>query len=280
MFSPGHLIFIAISFIMIISGTAICCYRRPPLDRLLKVILVVAFLLEAFKMLDVLEIVPVVEPFVENGRFVYKETGKYTAFLKAEHVPFELCSMQILFLFFAVFLKDEKWKKRFYSIIYGTAIIGGTIAILLSSIAPEYASAGAFLASPRAWEFFIYHSLIIISALYIGISKESDIHFKDCIWMIIAIVLLDYASFYMNAICSVPVYQNDRLIGVEYAVNYFSSFNDPLGIPMPEKWMHLIYLAIRAAAAAVLIPLVYSPLFIRDRRERRGRESQSEEGKK
>ncbi len=273
MFSPGHLFFIAISFIMIISGTAICCYRRPPLDRLLKVILVVAFLLEAFKMLDVLEIVPVVEPFVENGRFVYKETGKYTAFLKAEHVPFELCSMQILFLFFAVFLKDEKWKKRFYSIIYGTAIIGGTIAILLSSIAPEYASAGAFLASPRAWEFFIYHSLIIISALYIGISKESDIHFKDCIWMIIAIVLLDYASFYMNAICSVPVYQNDRLIGVEYAVNYFSSFNDPLGIPMPEKWMHLIYLAIRAAAAAVLIPLVYSPLFIRDWRERCSRES-------
>jgi hypothetical protein len=84
----------------------------------------------------------------------------------------------------------------------------------------------------------------------------------------------------MNAICSVPVYQNDRLIGVEYAVNYFSSFNDPLGIPMPEKWMHLIYLAIRAAAAVVLIPLVYLPLFIRDWRERCSRESQSEEGKK
>lgn len=253
---------------MIISGTVVCCLAKPPLDRLLRAFLIAAFLLEAFKMLDVLEIVPVVEPFVENGRFIYKETGKYTAFLKAEHVPFELCSMQIPFLFFAVFLKDEKWKKRFYAIIYGTAIIGGTIAVLLSSIAPEYSSTGEFLSSPRAWEFFIYHSLIIIAALYIGISKESDIHFRDLIWMLVAVVLLDYTSFYMNAICSVPVYQNDRLVGVEYAVNYFSSCNDPLGIPMPEKWMHLVYLAVRAAAGAVLIPLVYLPLYIRDRRER------------
>lgn len=267
MFGTGHLIFIAISFIMIISGTVICCFRKPPLDRLLEFILIAAFLLEVFKMLDVLEIVPVVEPFVENGRFIYKETGKYTAFLKAEHLPFELCSMQIPFLFFAVFLKDEKWKKRFYSIIYGSAILGGIIAIFLSAIAPEYASTGEFLTSPQAWEFFIYHSLIVIAALYIGISKESDIHFKDCIWMLLAIALLDYASFYMNSICSVPVYQNDRLVGVEYAVNYFSSFNDPFGIPMPEKWMHLLYLAIRVAASAVLIPLVYLPLFIRDRRE-------------
>ncbi len=280
MFSAGHLIFIAISFIMIIAGTVICCLRKPPLDRLLKIILILAFFLEVFKMLDVLEIVPVVDPFVENGRIIYKETGAYTAFLRTEHVPFELCSMQVFFLFFAVFLREERWKKRFYSIIYGTAIIGGTLAIFLSSIAPEYESAVSFLSSPRAWEFFIYHSLIIIAALYIGISKESDIHFKDCTWMFIAIALLDYSSFYMSAICSVPVYQHGRLVGVQYAVNYFSSYNDPLGISMPEKWMHLTYLAVRAAAALVLIPLVYLPLFIRDRRERCGRDSQSEERKK
>ncbi len=269
MFGTGHVIFIIISAVLIVCGTYVCSKKKPPVEKLLKVCLCAAVVMEALKLLISLEIVPVVEPYMDGGVFAYRETGGYSAYLKAEHLPLELCSLQMLFMFLAIVIKDEVWKKRVYSVIYGTALIGGTMAILLSSIAPEYDSAYDFLTSLRAWEFFIYHSMIVVVAIYIGISRECDIHFPDCKWMIIAVAALDYCSFYLNSILSVPAYQNDRLVGLEYAVNFFSSYNNPLGIVVTEKWQYLIYLMIRICAAVALIMLVYLPLYIRDRREAR-----------
>ena len=266
MFGKGHVIFIIISVILILCGTAVCFAKNPPVEKVLKTGFCLAAAMEVFKMLLSLKMVPIVEPVITGGEFMYRETGKYSPYIMAEHLPFELCSFQILFMLLAVVIKDETWKKRLYSVIYGTALIGGTVAILLSSIASEYDSAAAFLSSPRAWEFFIYHIMIIVIALYIGFGKESTIRFTDCKWMIAAVALLDYTSFYLNSMLSVPAYQNDRLIGLEYAVNFFSSYNNPFGIVVSEKWQYLIYLAIRISVAVAVILLVYLPLYFKDRR--------------
>ncbi len=266
MFAKGHIVFIIISIILILCGLAVCFTKKPPVRKVLKVCLCLAVVMEILKMLLSLKMVPVVEPVITDGAFIYRETGRYSPYLKSEHLPFELCSLQILFMFLAIVLKSKIWRKRLYSIIYGTALIGGTMAILLSSIAPEYDSAAGFLSSPRAWEFFIYHSMIIVVAIYIGFNEECDVHFADLKWMIAAVSILDCASFYLNSMLSVPVYQNDRLIGLEYAVNFFSSYNNPFGITVTEKWQYLLYLAARICVAVVVILLVYLPLNIRDRR--------------
>ncbi len=266
MFGKGHIVFIIISIILILLGTVACFAKKPPVEKVLKTGFCLASAMEAVKMLLSLQIVPVVEPVIKGGEFMYRETGKYSPYIMAEHLPFELCSLQILFMFLALVIKNETWKKRCLSVIYGTALIGGTVAILLSSIAPEYDSATDFLLSPRAWEFFIYHSMIIVIAIYIGFGRECDIHFADCKWMIAAVALLDYASLYLNSMLSVPAYLNDRLIGLEYAVNFFSSYNNPFGIVVREKWQYLIYLAIRISIAVTVILLVYLPLYLRDRR--------------
>ncbi len=266
MFGVGHIVFIIISIILILCGTAVCFAKKPPVEKVLKTGFCLAAAMEVFKMLLSLKMVPVVEPVITGGEFMYRETGRYSPYLMAEHLPFELCSLQIVFMFLAIVIKNETWKRRIYSVIYGTAIIGGTLAILLSSLAPEYDSAADFLLAPRAWEFFIYHVMIIVIALYLGFGKVCDIRFADCKWMIAAVALLDYASFYLNSMLSVPAYMNDRLIGLEYAVNFFSSYNNPLGIAVKEKWQYLIYLAIRISVAITVILLVYLPLYLRDRR--------------
>jgi hypothetical protein len=36
---------------------------------------------------------------------------------------------------------------------------------------------------------------------------------------------------------------------------------------MPEKWQYLIYLAVRILLAFVLVPIVYLPFLIRERKE-------------
>ncbi len=64
----------------------------------------------------------------------------------------------------------------------------------------------------------------------------------------------------MNSIMSIPYYQGDNLVGMGYAINYFSSYNNPLGIVMSTKKAYFTYLLIRIAIALVLLPLIYLPL--------------------
>ncbi|MBR4471667.1 MAG: YwaF family protein [Erysipelotrichaceae bacterium] len=263
MFSTGHLIWIAISIVLIVAGIFLCKKKKPTMRRMTSLCLLLAIISEVIKFLSVIEIVPIVEQVVENGVLVYQETGKYAPYLQAEHMPFELCSLQIPFMFLSLIVKDDKWRKRIWSLMYGTSIIGGTMAVFLSSIAPEFTDTISFLTAPRAWQFFLYHAMIIVQGVYIGMSEEADMHFKDMKWMIILTLVLDCVSFYMNSIMSVPFYNGDELMGIAYDINYFSSYNNPLGIVFDEKWKWLLYLLVRIGIAILLIPVVYSPLLMK-----------------
>ena len=263
MFSTGHLIWIAVSIVLIIFGTACCIRKKPSLYRLISLCLLLGLISEAVKVLSAIELVPIVQQTVKDGVLVYEPTGAYTPYLQAEHLPFELCSLQLLFMFLSLVIRDEKKKHRIYSLMYGTSIIGGLMAVFLSSIAPEFTDVRSFLTSPRAWQFFLYHAMIIVEGIYIGISEEADLHFRDLKWMVALTLVLDCLSFYLNSMLSVPFYNGDRLMGIAYAINYFSSYNNPLGIVFREKWQWLLYLLVRIGLALLLIPVVYAPLLLK-----------------
>ena len=72
-------------------------------------------------------------------------------------------------------------------------------------------------------------------------------------------------SFYLNSILSVPAYENGNLVGLEYAVNYFSSYNNPLGIVLDTKEKYLMYIILRFALALVIIVIIYLP-FLKNKR--------------
>ena len=260
MFSTGHLIFIAISLFLIAFGVIMCLKIRPKLSRMINICFALSIISEIVKVLSVIEILPVVEPMVENGMLIYRETGQYAPYIQAEHLPFELCSLQILFMFLSLIIKKDENRKKLYSTMYGTSIIGGTIAVFMASIAPEFETTAAFLSAPRAWQFFLYHAMIIVVGIYIGISDESDIRFSDLKWMIVIVLGLDFLSFYLNSMMSVPYYVGDNIVGLAYGINYFSSYNNPLGIVMSTKGQYFIYLLIRIVIALILIPIVYLPL--------------------
>ena len=266
MFSAGHFIFILISIIFIVAGTIFCRKKKPPVRKLLVVCLVIGLISEFFKVMNSIEIVPVVKPMVENGMLVYKETGAFTPYLEAEHFPFELCSYQIPFMFLALILKDRKWLKRLYAVMFTTCVVGGGIAVLLSSAAQGLTTVGDFLFSVEVWRAFLYHAMLIILGIYIGESDECDLHFKDVKWALIAIVVMDFATLYMNSMMSTPYYSGDTLVGVGNAINYFSSYNNPLAIVMSNKMQLFIYLIIRLGLALLLITLANLPLLRKDRK--------------
>lgn len=138
MYSQGHLIFIGISLILIVFGVQMCRKYRPPIDKLVRLCFLLSLVLEAAKILTVIEIIPVVEPVVENGALVYRGTGAFAPYIQREHLPFELCSLQIVFMFLELIVSSLVWKKRLLAFMYGTTIVGGMMALLFSSIAPEF----------------------------------------------------------------------------------------------------------------------------------------------
>ena len=260
MYSPGHIIFIIISLIMTALTVFICKRNKWPLYSIVKVCFFVAVICEVVKVFTVIDVWPIVQATIENGEQIYKETGRYTPFIEYSHLPFELCSLQILFMFLYLLIKDEVWKKRIIALIYGTAFMGGLLAIFVSSIARDFNTAKEYLTSIRAWEFYIYHSMLASLAILIATDGKYNLRLKEFSWTCIMLLIIDVFSFYMNSIMSIPVYKDGKLIGLSSSVNYFSSFDNPLGIPMVNKGQYLIYLGIRLLIGFILITIIYLPL--------------------
>lgn len=93
MYSQGHLIFIGISLILILFGTAMCRKYKLPIDKPVRLCFLLSLFLEAAKILTAIEIIPVVEPVVENGALVYRGTGAFAPYIQREHLPFDIIRM-------------------------------------------------------------------------------------------------------------------------------------------------------------------------------------------
>ena len=266
MFSSGHLIFILISLAFITAGTILSRRYIPDINQMLKICLVIGIVSEVIKVFSVADIVPVVTPVITNGAggigVYYKAIGPYTPYINAEHLPFELCSIQLILIPIALLLKNSRKRNRLFAIMYATQIIGGILAVLLPFLVTEYDSVSSMLLSPRVWQFFIYHSMLITLGLYIGGSKEAGIRFEQWKTAVIGILLMDIPSFYLNSIMSEPVYLDGKLAGVSYRVNYFSSYVNPIGLNLTSKWQWILYLCIRLVLA---LTCVYSLFLIKQK---------------
>ena len=265
MYSAGHIIFIIISLITIAIGVFICKKNKWPLDSVIKACFFIAVICEIIKVLTVIDIQPIVQETIENGEIIYRETGKYSPFIEYSHLPFELCSLQIVFMFLYLVIRDQVWKKRIIALIYGTAFMGGLLAIFVSSIAGDFSTVKEYLTSVRAWGFYIYHSMLAIIAILIGTDGKYSLKFKEFKWTCFMLWIIDNCSFYINSILSRPVYRDGKLIGLSSSVNFFSSFDNPLRIPMVNKRQYFIYLAIRLLIGFILITIIYLPLLKKKR---------------
>ena len=260
MFSQGHLIWIGISFSLIAGIIAFLRAKRPPMQRVLQVCLLLSLVSETVKVLSVIQIVPIVTPEVTDGVFSYVETGAWAPYMEMDHLPFELCSLQIPFMAAALFTHDALTRKRILALMYPTTLIGGLLGIVLAYIVRSDASALELFGSPHVWQYFLYHSMIVALGIWIGMADDSGVVFSDIASMLVMLVALDALSFYLNSALSTPAYVNDELVGLTHGTNFFSSYINPLGLTLTEKWQWISYLGIRLIIGAVLIVLVFLPL--------------------
>lgn len=264
MCSTGHILWIIISFLLIAVGIFACVRTKPDIDRLMKFCFVLGLVSEVIKYFSMIQIVPMVDPAIveQNGTMVlsYVPSGQYTPMLPLEHLPLELCSIQLILMGVYCFLKDEKKKHLLRAFMFPCGVLGALLGIVMATLTSYLHTTAEYFLTFRAWQYFLYHSMLVVLCMYLGISEQGRLRFQDWKKAVMLLIAFDLPTFYLNSIFSNQVYQNDQLVGVTHRINYFSSYVNPLGLILTEKWQWIAYLAIRAAIAVILIILIYIPL--------------------
>lgn len=268
MFSAGHLIWICVSLGLIVAGTIACQIRKPNEDTLLKVCLATGALSEAIKLFSVMRILPMVEIAVKGEALEYLYAGQYTPYLEMADLPFELCSLQIAFIAIMLFSKTPVWRSRLRALIYVTGMIGGLLGIVLAQVTVDYSTVREYFTSARIWQFFLYHSMVVTLGLYMGFGPDSDVSLRSLRSAMGLLLMMDIPTFYLNSIFSQPVYEAGKPTGILYRVNFFSSYVNPLGLALTEKWQWLLYLFIRLGLAFALIALLLFLASLRNKADR------------
>ena len=253
MFSTGHLLWIGISFALIAAGTLACFRFRPSEDRLVKTCLALGALSEAIKLFSVMRILPMVDIAVNGTALDYTYAGQYTPYLEMADLPLELCSLQILFMALMLLLKKPEAKSRMRALMFVTGTIGGVLGIALAEVTVDYSTVRDYFTSPRIYQFFLYHSMIVMLGIYLGFRKDSGVSLRNYKETMLMMLAMDLPTFYLNSVFSQPVYVAGKPTGILYRTNFFSSYVNPLGLVLTERWQWLAYLVIRLIIAAGVI---------------------------
>jgi len=116
----------------------------------------------------------------------------YNGFLPKTDLPFQLCSMQIIFLLILNLSQNERVKRFIMGFMMPTCLFGGLAAILIATDSAR-----------NVWmitiQYFIYHVAITAFALRLLTAKEMKWHVKDLLnafYMLIGVILF---SIYINS---------------------------------------------------------------------------------
>ena len=151
--------------------------------------------------------------------------------------------------------------------MYITGVIGGTLGIVLAAVTVDYSTVREYFTSPRIYQFFLYHSMIVILGLYMGFGEGSDVSWRSFGKTVCMVGALDIPSFYLNSVFSQPVYVGGKPVGILYRTNFFSSYVNPLGLVLTERYQWLLYLVIRVGIA---LSLMFFLLLLPGLRRRKG----------
>ena len=251
MFSIEHFIWLGICAVLIAATLLFLHKKKPPLAKVLDVACVLCVISELVVVGTLIKVVP-----SSNG----SETFMY---LPLSSLPLHLCSIQTIFVFAARYMTDNKKRETLLAFMYVTCIAGAGVALIVSSLFNSVDPSEAFT-HPRAYQYHLFHSLLVIIGAYIAMSGEVRFKKKHILTSLAGLGLLGWASIYINSICSHPIYKNEKLQSIEYGTNYFFTFETPIGIEMTEKWHWFLYLFILLCIIVVLELVFYLPLIKRD----------------
>ncbi len=252
MYTWRHLLWLVICAVMVSVIMFSFKKKRPTPDRVLVTALIISVLSEIAKMIGVIKLVPSL-----HGDLMLP-------YLPINHLPLHFCSIQIILIVVAKFMKNKKRRETLLAFMAPTCVLGGIMALLMPSIFTTTISVEEAFASVISYQFFIFHSMIIALGLIIACSdwiNWSRKHFRNTV---LIVYLLGIISIYLNSALASPTYEDGKLIRVDFWTNFFFTYQNPFGIQITQLWQWYMYLLILMLLAALLLYLFHLPLIRRD----------------
>lgn len=125
--------------------------------------------------------------------YIVRNEAKYGGILPKSDLPFQLCSIQIIFIAIINFSKSDKLKRFLLAFMAPSCLFGGAAAIL---IATNSALNGMWIIS---LQYFAYHAAIIVYSLCIYTSKEIKLNIGDYFNCLKFLGVLAFFAIYINS---------------------------------------------------------------------------------
>ena len=256
MFSVYHFMWLGICVALIGGGLAWLIKNKPDLERVLTFACVIAVLSEVIKTISMLQMVPSADG---SRMFLY---------LEMNHLPLHLCSLPIFFIFYVRFAKPGKLRDAVLAFMYPSCTIGAFFALLIPTIFSTSIKVTQAFIHPIGYQFFLFHAMLILLGLYIPLSGQVNLRPKHYLTTLEILGVIAFASIYLNSLEASPIYENGKLLSVEYSPNFFFTYRTPIGIKLTEMWHWYVYLGVLLVLALALIAVFYIPVFIKAKRNK------------
>lgn len=155
----------------------------------------------------ILFVVGIVSEIVKILYYTVANEDKLGGFLPKTDLPFQLCSIQIIFFTIIVIFKNEKINRFLFSFMMPSCLLGGFAAILI----PTTSSLNTWVIT---FQYFIFHIALIVFALRLMTSKELNLTIKDYFNCLKFLLVLFFFAIYINSI----VYDGNDKINFMYVV--------------------------------------------------------------
>lgn len=255
MFGACHFILIGISCLLTVLCTLYILKKQFPLEKVLTVSCVICVLSEITKIFTTLQTVP-----SADGSMTY-------LYLDVSNLPLHLCSILIILIILMRLTANEKLRELLLAFMYPVGIGSGLFAIAI----PTYLTGMTpleIISSPRTYQYFLFHIMLITLAIYIAVSGCIRFRVKHIFSSLGILGILGVCSLYFNSMFASPVYKSGHLVSVEYMPNYFFTQAVPVNIPLTEKWHWFAWWGVILLIAFVLFFLCFLPVILRDRKHR------------
>ena len=121
----------------------------------------------------------------------YETSGTY---LTQESLPFQLCSIQIIFVILLMFfIKNENSKQVLLQFMFPTMCAGASFSLLIPT-------EGVAFDNPQTYQYFIYHAYIIAFAINLVRSRTIKVTWKTLFRNIALLFGFSVFAIYVNSV--------------------------------------------------------------------------------
>lgn len=226
-FGRNHLITLAICIGLIILGIIGVSKSKITFNQVLNIMLIFWVISETIKLCSNMSYL------LSDGSTVkiikYEATVGIEivrAFYPRGELPLHLCSIQPIFMLIVKFTNNQKIKDALLSFMAPTCIIGAFIALAVDTV-------GCDFSNPQVYEYFMYHTALIIFAASIISKKQITITWKSNFKTLFMLLIMFIGSIWLNTLCSDTGANPGDLKDSVFYTNFFYSMKPPIdGLPL------------------------------------------------